>query len=75
MVIFDVVPGGAGFALQIADCVPDVLRAARAHVATECCGPETSCYRCLRTYGNQYFHPVLKRGDALELLTQIVGEE
>jgi hypothetical protein len=72
VVIFDVVP--AGFALQIADCVPDVLRAARAHVATECCGPETSCYRCLRTYGNQYFHPVLKRGDALELLTQIVGE-
>ena len=74
VVIFDVVPGGAGFALQIADRVPDVLRAARQHVATECCGPETSCYRCLRTYGNQIFHPLLKRGDALDLLTGIVGE-
>jgi ATP-dependent helicase YprA (DUF1998 family) len=72
LVIFDTVPGGAGFALQIADQVPNVLRAAHAHVSIECCGPETSCYRCLRTYGNQIYHPVLKRGNTLKKLTQIV---
>jgi ATP-dependent helicase YprA (DUF1998 family) len=74
LVIFDTVPGGAGFALQIAERVSDVLRGALRHVDTECCGPETSCYRCLRTYSNEWFHATLKRGAAVDQLRMLLGE-
>jgi ATP-dependent helicase YprA (DUF1998 family) len=73
LVIFDTVPGGAGFALQIADHVPAVLRGALAHVDSNCCGPETSCYRCLRTYNNDWYHQDLKRGRVVDQLQQVLG--
>ena len=39
-----------------------VFQAAYERVNRECCGPETSCYECLRNYRNQMYHPELKRG-------------
>jgi hypothetical protein len=40
---------------------------------TSCeCGPETSCYGCLRSYENQRDHDEISRGDALTLLTDMV---
>jgi ATP-dependent helicase YprA (DUF1998 family) len=71
LVIFDTVPGGAGFARQIAEQMAAVLRAGLAHVQIECCGADTSCYRCLRNYGNQFYHNDLRRGDALAILQQL----
>jgi ATP-dependent helicase YprA (DUF1998 family) len=71
IVIFDTVPGGAGFARQIALHIAAVIQTARDHVQIECCGPDTSCYRCLRNYGNQPFHNDLKRGDALDILLRL----
>jgi hypothetical protein len=49
-----------------------VLKAALKRVTSCECGPETSCYGCLRSYENQRDHDQLSRGDALTLLTHLV---
>lgn len=71
LVLFDTVPGGAGGAERIAGRFDRVLQAAYDRV-NECdCGPETSCYGCLRTYRNQMVHERLRRGEALDALTLV----
>ena len=35
------------------------------------CGPETSCYGCLRGYRNQRDHEVLSRGAAAQFLADL----
>jgi len=73
IVLFDNVPGGAGHSRRIADQAPMVFRKALSVVSRKCCGPETSCYECLRTYRNQRFHDELSRGDAQTALDAIAG--
>ena len=64
LVLIDTVPGGAGYAALIAENIESVLQRALV-IASECeCGPETSCYSCLRTYSNQKWHDQLSRGVA-----------
>lgn len=72
LVIFDAVPGGAGSAIRIAENLGEVLAAALARVRRCDCGPETSCYGCLRSYRNQPFHTELRRDVVLEFLEPIV---
>ncbi len=72
LVIFDAVPGGAGFTKSILDEFPRVLRAAFDRVNNCSCGEDTSCYSCLRSYSNQKHHESLKRGDAVEILGEIL---
>ena len=60
--LYDNVPGGAGYVRYINDELASVLSAAY-DVVTRCsCGPETSCCECLRNYYNQYCHDELSRG-------------
>ncbi len=73
IMIFDNVPGGAGYAKAISEKIPDVLTEALRRVSMDCCGPETSCYQCLRTYYNQDLHDDLKRGLAKEFLEIFVN--
>jgi len=76
LIFFDNVPGGAGHVERIQAKLPQVFQAAYQRVANCECGPETSCYECLRNYYNQYFHDELKRGivvDFLGALLQSVG--
>ena len=68
IVLFDTVPGGAGAAKRIAENIDVVTRAAIDRVAECDCGPETSCYGCLRNYRNANFHDQLSRNGALALL-------
>jgi len=68
VMIFDDVPGGAGLARRIGDEFPTVVQAALARVSSCTCGPETSCYECLRNFRNQPYHEELKRGSAVEIL-------
>lgn len=75
LVLFDEVPGGAGHVLRIRERLPEVLHAALDRVSRPCCGPETSCYECLRTYRNQYVHDQLSRGTAERALRALVGVE
>lgn len=72
-VLFDTVPGGAGHAQRISDNLPALFDAALARVETCECGPETSCYNCLRSYGNQLWHSTLTRGGAARVLQTVLG--
>ncbi len=75
LILYDDVPGGAGHVKRIGNHLAEVLQAARERVNHECCGPETSCYECLRNYRNQPYHALLKRGAALEFLQHFIPEE
>ena len=70
LILFDDTPGGAGFAKQIFENFEQVVQEAIHQVSGLCgCSPETSCYGCLRNYGNQMLHEVLSRGLAFDYLT------
>ncbi|MGP6173773.1 DEAD/DEAH box helicase [Corynebacterium sp. A21] len=71
MVLFDTVPGGAGITRKVRENFPEVLDSAIHRVSNCSCGEDTSCYACLRSYGNQRFHRELRRDTALELLNHM----
>ena len=74
--LFDTVSGGAGHVIQI-EAEPDqvLLAALRSRRVTTCeCGPETSCYGCLRSYSNQRDHDELSRGAAEQILQSALGQ-
>lgn len=71
--LFDRVPGGAGHVLHIAANLERVLEAALRRVASCECGPETSCYGCLRSFSNQRDHDGLSRGAAAAILQTLLG--
>jgi ATP-dependent helicase YprA (DUF1998 family) len=73
MVLFDTVPGGAGHVLLVEQDLERVLQAALKRVSSCECGAETSCYGCLRSYGNQREHDDLSRGAAVALLQAMLG--
>ncbi|KUI09916.1 DEAD/DEAH box helicase [Mycolicibacterium acapulense] len=64
IVLFDTVPGGAGAAKRIAENLELVLRSAVDRVQQCDCGPETSCYGCLRSFRNARVHDELSRDGA-----------
>ena len=68
IIMIDTVPGGAGYARLINTNLEAVLARARQLVGNCECGPETSCYMCLRTFSNQRLHDELSRGEALRFL-------
>lgn len=70
--IVDTVPGGAGYARIIAQELPTVLEGALELVRGCECGPETSCYMCLRTFSNQRVHDQLERGAAADFLASVL---
>jgi ATP-dependent helicase YprA (DUF1998 family)/ribosomal protein L40E len=72
LALFDAVSGGAGHVLQIEANLNQVLGAALRRVSTCDCGPETSCYGCLRSYSNQRDHDVLSRGAAEQVLRRLL---
>lgn len=75
IVLYDNVPGGAGLVAKLAGPVllRRVLEASAERVSGSCgCGDDASCYGCLRTYRNQFVHPDLRRGLALDYLLRIL---
>ncbi|GAA6623547.1 DEAD/DEAH box helicase [Scytonema sp. NUACC26] len=70
IIIYDNVPGGAGYSKRIADTFQQVLELAYQIVAT--CSCDRSCYDCLRTYSNQPFHAELNRNLIAEFLRPLV---
>jgi hypothetical protein len=71
LVLFDTVPGGAGSVLRIAGALDKVAAVALRRVASCECGPETSCYGCLRTPRNERYHEDLSRSSALTVLNSL----
>jgi ATP-dependent helicase YprA (DUF1998 family) len=72
LVLFDNVPGGAGYVKHIMDeeNLHEVLMSSLHRLENCTCGPETSCYGCLRNYQNQFCHEQLKRGIILKFLSE-----
>jgi ATP-dependent helicase YprA (DUF1998 family)/rubrerythrin len=76
IVIYDNVPGGAGYSQRIASQFDEILQ--RAYQLVESCGCSSSCYDCLRTYTNQVFHHELDRrpvADFLRLLVERINPD
>jgi hypothetical protein len=71
--MLDSVPGGAGHVVRIHEHLPLVLRQAWERVASCSCEDTTSCYECLRTFGNQRLHSSLSRGVAQRFLGAALG--
>lgn len=76
--LYDTLPGGAGFSSAIPERAEDLLTEARKILVgcpAEC---DSSCYRCLRAFGNRIEHRSLDRHVGIELidylLTGIVPE-
>lgn len=67
--LYDLLPGGAGYARAVGDALPAVLDAAE--VLLSGCTCPTSCYRCIRHYGNNWIHASLDRHLALALLRHL----
>jgi hypothetical protein len=67
--LFDTLAGGAGYADQVGRELENILRNKLRPLLLDC--PEncdSSCYQCLRHYGNQYWHASLDRHLAAALL-------
>jgi hypothetical protein len=76
MIIYDRVPGGAGYVLRIIENLPRILERTLGRTR-DCdnplCDPEGSCYTCLRSYGNQFYWDRLKRRKVFEWLQTFTG--
>ncbi|MEQ8996550.1 MAG: DEAD/DEAH box helicase [Coleofasciculus sp. B1-GNL1-01] len=72
IVIYDNVPGGAGYSKRIAQEFQDMLQ--KADELVESCSCDSSCYDCLRTYSNQMFHAELNRHIVADFLKPLVEQ-
>jgi len=72
IILFDKVPGGAGYMQEVYDQLDIVIKAALKLVQSCQCGKETSCYGCLKDYSNQYCHDTLSRGSVEAFLHDYV---
>lgn len=70
--LYDTLPGGAGYARQIADNVVDICRLARKLVRTCPSQCDSACYRCLLDYSNQRQHGLLDRSLAGDVIDYIL---
>jgi ATP-dependent helicase YprA (DUF1998 family)/Zn finger protein HypA/HybF involved in hydrogenase expression len=67
--LYDLLPGGAGYARAVGNDLAEVLDAADALLGS--CDCPSSCYRCIRHYGNNWIHASLDRHLALALLRHL----
>lgn len=71
LILYDSVPGGAGYVRKAATSLLNVLAAARGIL--EGCQCEKSCYKCLRSYENQFEHRLLDKQLIQSYLDYLVG--
>jgi len=67
--LYDLLPGGAGYARAVGNDFAEVLDAAEALL--DGCDCPSSCYRCIRHYGNNWIHASLDRHLALALIRHL----
>ena len=71
LLIYDPMPGGSGLLEQMLKRWDELIEAAQ-DLLTNCDGQcETACYSCLKTFRNQFYHPLLNRRRALELVSDL----
>ncbi len=77
LILYDNVPGGAGLVarLEVKEMLVTCIEAALERVNGHCgCKPDTTCYKCLRSYRNQFAHPYLQRGAVYSYLLELLKE-
>ncbi|MBK7074595.1 MAG: DEAD/DEAH box helicase [Myxococcales bacterium] len=67
--LYDLLPGGAGYARGVGTALDAVFTATETLLGA--CDCSSSCYRCIRHYGNNYIHASLDRHLALHLLRHL----
>lgn len=73
LVLYDNVPGGAGYTSKVADYqASDLVRYAIEEVLTCSAGCSTSCSKCLRSFSNQAYWDEFRRKDAMKWLKRIL---
>lgn len=70
IVLYDDVPGGAGYVERLSRLLPEAAGTALERL--ERCNCIDSCYRCLRSYYNQWEHNLLDKRLIVETLRQLV---
>ncbi len=73
MFLYDLLPGGAGYTRLVKESLAEVLAATESLLSE--CSCSSSCYQCLRHYGNNFIHASLDRHLALSLLRYVVRGE
>lgn len=69
--VYDPMPGGSGLLSQMLDRWDEIVAVLR-KVLADCAGAcERSCYRCMRTGRNVFWHRLLDRAVALEVIERI----
>jgi ATP-dependent helicase YprA (DUF1998 family) len=71
MLIYDPMPGGSGLLDQMLVRWQELIATAKdllAGCTQEC---DTACYSCLKTFRNQFFHPLLNRNKALQMMEML----
>jgi hypothetical protein len=63
---YETVPGGAGYAEELARRLPEVARAAQQRLYGHTCSK--ACYLCLKHYRNQRWHPFFDKDCVRDLL-------
>ena len=71
IVLYDDVPGGAGYVERLGRSLPEAAAAALDRLTN--CACVDSCYRCLRGYHNQWEHQLLDKRLVIETLERIAG--
>jgi superfamily II DNA or RNA helicase len=74
IVLYDNVPGGAGYVKNIRDKFTEILIDANRVLNCNDCANDTSCQHCLRDYNNQLFHQDLVREDALKFIEVLLAD-
>jgi ATP-dependent helicase YprA (DUF1998 family) len=67
--LYDLLPGGAGYTRMVLGSLEEVLKETEDLLSS--CSCPSSCYRCLRHYGNRFLHRSLDRKLALALLRHV----
>jgi len=69
MYLYDLLPGGAGYARAVGEALEVVLESVERMLMD--CTCSQSCYQCIRHYGNNYIHTSLDRHLALALVRHV----
>ena len=77
IVVYDDVPGGAGYVNLLLDesNLTKVLTKALHDISNCTCDVDTACYNCLKDYKNQKKHKFLKRSYAISVLKYLLNKK
>ncbi|MEW5807411.1 MAG: DEAD/DEAH box helicase [Acidobacteriota bacterium] len=73
IVIYETVPGGAGYVEEMARRLPEVARAAQQRLYGHFCAK--ACYLCLKHYRNQKWHPFFDKNLIRDVLFILANQE